>query len=595
MRQILIILTILGSSILKINAQQKAFFLRDSTGKKTFQEVLEHDIFDQQTDGDFGLDNVWHWLKIEVTPDQNERILLIENSFLDEIHAYFKSSDTLVDYGLMFYGTPIKERPINHYQFAFPVPKQGGTFYIRVYRKFLSLAAPFKVYSIREFRKEVSVKNQIYSGFTGIFACVILFSLILFWINRKWYFLFYSLYTFHIWLSTLLAEGSVVEYFHRYDFVFSSYNWRNMLNNLVVFWLFCFIYSFILEGAKKTTLLKTLIASTLIAILIPLFLLPFEHLYLDWIKDQPFIIKFYPYSGFLVGILFCLSLVLYSLFAKVQPFSAKIFIIGFTPLVIYSTLSPFRNIGYIPDFEWLSYKARLACILFDVLFIFIGIALQIRRLSKERLKQTRLALEAELQLYKEKERISRDLHDNVGSQLTVVSTGLDRALYLSEKKELAKDNLEQLGENVRAAIQSLRDSIWATHSENITGNDLALRIKNYLLQVSDQVTIKGQLSERNLDASQALEIYRIFQEAAQNIIKHAGSARIFLTFKETPEAISIELQDTGKGFDQSKVDKDNHFGLENMKARAQQLPVTFTIISAPGEGTKITLEMNFEP
>ncbi|WP_304233421.1 7TM diverse intracellular signaling domain-containing protein [Jiulongibacter sediminis] len=594
MRQILTILALSVLCLLKTQAQEKAFFLRDTTGQISFPEILNNGHFEEQTDGDFGLDNVWHWLKIDVQPSHDDRVILIENSFLDEIHCYFKGPDTLIDFGEMFYGTPVSERPIDHYQFGYPVPKSGGTYYLRVYRKFLKLAAPFKIYTAQEFRNEVSSKNKVYAGFTGIFACVILFSLILFGINRKWYYLFYSLYTFHIWLSTLLAEGSVVEYFHRYNLLFSSYNWRNMLNNLVVLWLFGFVNTFILAGAKKTRFLKTLIILSLIGILVPLALLPFEDLYIDHLKDLPAILKFYPYSGFTVGTFFCFALVAYSLIFKVQPFSAKIFLIGFTPLLIYSFLSPMRNIGVIPDYEWLSYKTRLACILFDVLFIFIGIALQIRRLSKEKLRQTRLALEAELQLYKEKERISRDLHDNVGSQLTVVSTGIDRALYLSEKEGLKKSNLEQLGENVRSAIQSLRDSIWATHSEKITANDLALRIKNYLLKLSDQVTINGQFSDKEIDASHALDIYRIFQEAAQNIIKHAGPAEIFLTFKENLDGLSISLKDTGNGFDPLSINGENHFGLENMKARASQLPCNFSIKSETGQGTEVILQLNLK-
>lgn len=577
-----------------VNAQQTCLYLRDSSGQKTIEDILYNENFTQETDGDFGLDNVWHWLKIEVPLSSEKRILLIENSFLDEVHAYFQGPDTLIDFGEMSYATALEKRPVEHYQFAFPVALSGGQFYIRVYRKFLKINAPFQIYTEKEFSKEVTRKTKIYAGFTGIFICLIFFSLILFGINKEAHFLFYGLYTLFILLSTLLAEGSIVAYFHQYDMLFSSYNWRNVLNNFVVLWLFGFVYTFILKGAEKTPFLKTLLVLTLIGILVPLLILPFEPYYLDRLNDLPYVIKFYPYSGFIVGTFFCLLLVLYSLIFGVQPYSAKIFLIGFTPMVIYSFLSPLRNVGTIPDYDWLSYKTRLACILFDVVFIFIGAALQIRRISQEKHRQTRLALEAELQLYREKERISRDLHDNVGSQLTVISTGLDRAQYLIDKLSLKKENLEQLGEHVRMAIQSLRDSIWATHSEQITGEDLSMRIKKYISQLLEKPQMSGSLSNRPLEAAVALEIYRIFQEAAQNIAKHAPGSEVALHFQESDKTLKISLSDNGNGFDQRKVSTDNHFGLSNMKARAKDIGADLRISSESGKGTVIRLSYRLQ-
>ena len=139
-------------------------------------------------------------------------------------------------------------------------------------------------------------------------------------------------------------------------------------------------------------------------------------------------------------------------------------------------------------------------------------------------------------LYKEKERISRDLHDSVGSQLTIVTSSLDNAIYLAEKQKLGIDKIEKINEYVREAIQSLRDSIWVTHQKRITFLDFETRLNTYLSKSFDGLlTFTADFKEIQntveLSSIQAINLFRVLQEAIQNTVKHASANAISIKAK----------------------------------------------------------------
>lgn len=124
----------------------------------------------------------------------------------------------------------------------------------------------------------------------------------------------------------------------------------------------------------------------------------------------------------------------------------------------------------------------------------------------------------------ERQRIAKELHDSVGSQLTVVSTSLDNAFFLAENNRLIPQKLESINVDVREAAQSLRDTIWATHNTVIPISNLYARMQHYLNKVFSenekilhQATLSG--ADEELNSIEALNLFRIFQESVQNIQK----------------------------------------------------------------------------
>ncbi len=207
-------------------------------------------------------------------------------------------------------------------------------------------------------------------------------------------------------------------------------------------------------------------------------------------------------------------------------------------------------------------------------------------------------LEMKQQLVNERERISRELHDNIGSQLSYISNNIDWLVETPEsfsKEEEAK-RLSIVGDTAKNLVADLRETIWAMKKESIMLDELADRLKSFLqsqciLKPQMDVSIKENI-ERNYSFSptEALNIFRACQEAIVNSIRHSRAEEISLIIEAgSGVAYSFTIEDNGKGFDQQKY-YHNHYGLENMVHRVAESEAELLISSEPGKGTKVTIK-----
>jgi signal transduction histidine kinase len=218
-------------------------------------------------------------------------------------------------------------------------------------------------------------------------------------------------------------------------------------------------------------------------------------------------------------------------------------------------------------------------------------------------QQNKLIRELEIKnkLEQERIRISRDLHDNVGAQLSYLITNIDWMLRHPEQitKDEENKRLQSLSEAGRNAILTLRQTIWAVGSNSLSVDDFADRFKQFALKMLEfdktiKVTFDEAIEVNNmLSPSVALNLFRICQEAFNNCLKHAACSQISVSFKSNENnAFTLVITDNGKGFDLQSGSKNNHYGLLNMQARAQECGATLTINSTVGQGTTLTLVLN---
>jgi signal transduction histidine kinase len=178
----------------------------------------------------------------------------------------------------------------------------------------------------------------------------------------------------------------------------------------------------------------------------------------------------------------------------------------------------------------------------------------------------------ERKLFDEKLRISRELHDNIGSQLTFIISSIDNITY-ANKANPNLTNLSALKEFSRSALFDLRNTIWAMKEEKgdfeklyLKVNDFVQRLDSSLLGIN--IFIQNNLaSNYDLSSIQMLNLFRIIQEALQNSVKHSSAKNIQIIFSEIEGKPSVIVKDDGKGFDISKESSGN--GLENMKRRSE--------------------------
>ncbi|RMG55321.1 MAG: hypothetical protein D6722_28000 [Bacteroidetes bacterium] len=220
-----------------------------------------------------------------------------------------------------------------------------------------------------------------------------------------------------------------------------------------------------------------------------------------------------------------------------------------------------------------------------------GIAIYLR-LQQRRRFEARLK---DLELKAEKERISRDLHDHVGAQLTAITTKLNllgqQAGQQSEGLEVA--SLEKLDEHARETMGLLRDTIWAIKQEEIDLTGLEKKLQHYLFRYLEGMerptwSVKAH-GTYTLSPHQALTLFRILQEGIQNAVKHAEAEQLLIRLNSDDHGLSVSLQDDGKGFDLSDQVLEGHYGLQNMQARAEEIGARLSWKSATGKGTQLTV------
>jgi len=220
------------------------------------------------------------------------------------------------------------------------------------------------------------------------------------------------------------------------------------------------------------------------------------------------------------------------------------------------------------------------------------------KLKKEIQLQEALAkIETQNKLEEQRIRISKDLHDNIGSQLTFVISGLQFILYQKDiSMDSVKSKVESIGNFTQKTIHELRDTIWAMNKEKILLSELISRFTNFINSLSIKENIRVHTSESlraktetiTFSALEGIQVYRIIQEAVNNAVKYAEAQDIEINFN-FEDALLVEVKDNGKGFDLTTTKEGN--GLKNMKSRAKKLNADIEIHSSEGKGTQIQLRL----
>ena len=222
-----------------------------------------------------------------------------------------------------------------------------------------------------------------------------------------------------------------------------------------------------------------------------------------------------------------------------------------------------------------------------------------RQLQKEgELKSALAKIETQNKLQEQRLRISRDLHDNIGAQLTFIISSIDNLKFgFSDIGEKLGNKLSSISNFTTQTIYELRDTIWAMNKENITFEDLQARIANFIehaKNASEKIEYSFNI-DKNVSAShvfssvEGMNIYRIIQEAVNNSLKYASADEIEVNISKDSGQYLIEIADNGVGFDQDFVEMGN--GLNNMKKRAREIGCNFQIVSKLKKGTRLTLEL----
>lgn len=220
-----------------------------------------------------------------------------------------------------------------------------------------------------------------------------------------------------------------------------------------------------------------------------------------------------------------------------------------------------------------------------------------RQLKKENeLQDALLKIETQTRLQEQRLRISRDLHDNIGAQLTFIISSLDNLKYGFKLPENVSSKIQSIATFTSSTITDLRDTIWAMNKSEISFEDLQSRISNFIdkanlaaTHISFVFNLENALKDQTFTSVVGMNIYRIIQEAVNNAIKYAHAKTIEVRISEEENGMKISILDDGDGFDLDAVEFGN--GLNNLKKRAHDIQASLKIDSKLGSGTHIELTM----
>ncbi len=223
-----------------------------------------------------------------------------------------------------------------------------------------------------------------------------------------------------------------------------------------------------------------------------------------------------------------------------------------------------------------------------------------QQLQKEnQLRDALIKIETQNKLQEQRLQISRDLHDNIGAQLTFIISSIDNLKYgFDIKDDRLSKKLTTISKFTSETIYELRDTIWAMNKDNISIGDLETRIANYI-DKAQNITSKtvfefnidpNAISTKSFPSVKGMGIYRIIQESIHNSIKYAKASKVNVLISLYKNQVVFEISDNGIGFDIHTVERG--YGLNNIAKRARDIQADVQINSKVNQGTKITLRVS---
>lgn len=429
-----------------------------------------------------------------------------------------------------------------------------------------------------------------YLFFQGILSFQILFFGVLYFITRRVDILYYSLFLFfaaaYFFINAPYTFFGIPE-----DTVWNSI-WYDYVNTPIIiienlFYLL-FLKSFFEDIVKDK--MVTLVFR-FILLLIPLMLALFILLTALQMNKQ-----FIFYTVKLISVVPALA-VAYIILQRKLPFSsivAKGLLCTIIGTCITVGMIVLRNLGVHHLFTdgYPLFFIRLG-ILGDMIFFMAAI------LKKWHFQEKQLAVEqlqSQLEVEKLRNKISGELHDDLGATLSGINmySYMVNDLLVDCKYEQAKQSVNIIQKSVNQMVFNLNDLVWAIKPNEDTFQKLIERLEDYASEMASvkdikiNITLTDAIDQLQLPVESKRNIYLICKEAINNAVKYSSATLLELTVKEINGKLEFKVSDNGKGFDLTSVKRGN--GLLNMQKRADEIGAILKVYSNKNEGTSVMLQ-----
>jgi signal transduction histidine kinase len=197
---------------------------------------------------------------------------------------------------------------------------------------------------------------------------------------------------------------------------------------------------------------------------------------------------------------------------------------------------------------------------------------------------------------RERDRLARNLHDSVTQTLfTMTLTTEATRLLFDQDPARAAPQLDKLQALARSALAEISELISALRPTTITQQGLVPALAYHVAVLKQQQGLNVALDvigEPHLSRERAERLFRVIQEALNNVVKHARTDQASVTMQFEDSQTLVQIEDEGRGFVLDDVKPGmGHIGLSTMRERVEMMGGTLTLDSSPGRGTRVAVEI----
>tara|TARA_R110002073_G_scaffold57778_4_gene146733 strand:+ start:150003 stop:151862 length:1860 start_codon:yes stop_codon:yes gene_type:complete len=512
--------------------------------------------------------------------------LEFSNSHINEISTYVLKGNAFLMLNASGIAYPFESRLISHRKFVFPLEISGNesrTFLIKIKKEIgHPLITSIDLLDKVKFDQKSVAQYLIIGLYFGLSILSILFSLFAFYFLRNSSYLIYALYVVFLGLFISSYLGIFQQYFLGKDVLFNKYLHYVLFSevSLLLFFIFSQKVLMVKENLPRISKAVHILVLTLILIRFSIHFI-FQHIYLHF---MPVIMKIWYGIILLVCLLIVFELIV---FYKKNKKRTSFFAIAY----LFMITGTFITVLYHSSGAVNSYIYGLPVIFYssflEILFLTFTIVFMVKEIYDERnVLSNQLAYQQQRFLTafidgqeKERERIGKELHDNVGSRLG----NFKRLFSKKYSNEKMNNVIDQICNDVRELSHQITPS--EIKLVGLPGAIIDLVTRNS----DEQLTIEFNCYEfpEKVDENIASNLYRVVQESLNNIIKHAEANSVDVQLIGHKDYLTLSIEDDGKGFNNSKI--LSGMGLQNMKSRVEQLKGNFLLDSTLNKGTSILI------
>jgi signal transduction histidine kinase len=252
-----------------------------------------------------------------------------------------------------------------------------------------------------------------------------------------------------------------------------------------------------------------------------------------------------------------------------------------------------------PWWTWKRTATLVGTLLTVLLVTLLWVHLLRRRLERQHAAQLAFSRQVLEKLEDERRRIAINLHDSLGQILLAIKNQALLAIQRPPDEQGLRKRLDEISGATSQAIEEVRQITHGLRPYQLDRLGLAQAIRASVSHASSNGTISFASRVEDIDGlfdkDAEIHVYRIVQEAVNNVVKHSAATEAAVVIKKRTGVVTLSIRDSGRGFDAgSKPSSQPHdlgYGLSGIAERVRILGGTLTIDSRPGEGTSLTVEV----